>query len=194
MTDLDQTPDLDAILPPALTYQRWPLDRLLQDPHNARGHPDRNLAELRASLKRWGQRLPVVVRHGQLVGGNATALVAEELGWTHLDVVIADDLSKGEAERLAVALNRTAELAVWNHQTLAETLVSFDGDLDGTGFTPDELGDLLTLGQEPQPDTSPQLGDHLEYRIVVDCADEQDQARLVQQFQADGITCRAVIT
>jgi hypothetical protein len=190
-------------LPPALTYERWPIGALTQDPHNARGHGPRNIDEIKASLRRWGQRLPVVVRNGQLVGGNATAkaagdLVAEDpatfAALSHLDVVVADDLTAGEAERLAVALNRSAELAHWDTTTLTETLVSFDGDLEGTGFTADELDDLLDLGQPPDDlDTSPQLGG-LEYRVIVDCESEAEQAMLMSRFTADGLVCRAVIT
>jgi hypothetical protein len=182
--------------PPALRYERWPIAELVQDPGNARGHSRRNIEEIKASLARFGQRLPVVVREGRLVGGNATQVAAFELGWTDLDVVLADDLSEGEARRLAVALNRSAELAHWNHDVLTETLRGFADDLSGTGFTSQELEDLESLGRPAPPaeaDTSPQRGG-VEYRVIVECGSEAEQAQLIARFAADGLVCRAVIT
>jgi hypothetical protein len=194
MTDQATSQATDGKLPPALTYERWPIALLVQDPHNARGHGPRNLDEIRASLKRWSQRLPVVVRQGQLVGGNATALVAAELGMTHLDVVIADDLSAAEAERLAVALNRSAELAHWRPDVLVETLTSFAGDLDGTGFSLDELLELQA-GQAPLP-PAPDDSHHLgrSWSVLVVCANELDQQAVLSRLTGEGYECRALIS
>jgi hypothetical protein len=134
---------------PALRYERRPLTDLNLDPRNARAHDRANIDAIKESLTRFGQRLPVVVRHGQLVGGNATTIAADELGWTHLDVVISDDLDEEEARRLAIMLNRTAELATWNAPILVETLTGFDGDLAGTGFDLDQLAELESLLAKP---------------------------------------------
>lgn len=57
----------------ALTIVRRELSSLQQDPNNARRHGRRNLDAIKASLVRFGQRVPLVVRPGGLiVGGNGT--------------------------------------------------------------------------------------------------------------------------
>jgi DNA modification methylase len=134
----------------ALRYERWPLTDLQLDPRNARAHDRPNIDAIKESLERFGQRLPVVVRHGQLIGGNATTIAADELGWTHLDVAVSDDLTVEEARRLAIMLNRSAELAAWDRPVLLESLQRFD-TLEGTGFSPDDLAELeLLLTPEPE--------------------------------------------
>jgi DNA modification methylase len=124
-----------------------PIADLRQDPQNARSHDRRNLDAIKESLVKFGQVLPVVVRDGQLVGGNATTQAALELGWTHLDATPADHLSAEEAVALAIALNRTAELASWDAGVLVDALAGLP-TLEGTGFTAEELADLeAALGQ-----------------------------------------------
>src|SRR5215208_1600077 len=92
-------------LQPHLQLVRLPVAELEQDPDNARAHDRRNIEAIKGSLQRFGQRLPIVVRNGRLVGGNGTTVAADELGWTHLDGVLADDLAEAEARALAIALN-----------------------------------------------------------------------------------------
>ncbi len=41
--------------------------------------------------------------------------------------------------------------------------------------------------------TAPQLG-ALEYRVIVECEDEAQQAELLARFEAEGLTCRALIS
>ena len=50
-----------------------PIDSLRLDPKNARRHPARNLADIKASLRMHGQRKPVVTDEtGLVVAGNGT--------------------------------------------------------------------------------------------------------------------------
>jgi hypothetical protein len=46
---------------------------------------------------------------------------------------------------------------------------------------------------EEAPDTSPQMG-ALQYRIVVECSDEVEQANLIEQFRAQGVRCQPLIS
>src|SRR5262245_6340597 len=67
-----------------------------------------------------------------------------ELGITEADVVDveADDLT---ATAMGVALNRTAETAVWDPSALAKLLESLRAEdaLEGVGFSDKEIDDLL---------------------------------------------------
>lgn len=102
---------------------KMPIKSLVLDPANARKHGKRNLETIKASLARFGQRLPVVVqKKGMIVrAGNARVMAALELGWTHIAALVVDE-SDIEASAFAVADNRTSELAEWDDVALASVL------------------------------------------------------------------------
>ncbi len=134
-----------AYIAEQLQHLALPIDTLSPDPANARKHSQRNLDAIKASLQRWGQRAPVVVqKQGMIVrAGNGRLEAAKALGWSHLAAVVVDD-SSIEAVAFAIADNRTAELAEWDQEVLAQLLDSLPEDeLDSTGFTSEELGSLL---------------------------------------------------
>jgi len=124
-----------------------PIDGLKHDPENARLHPERNLDAIKASLKRSGQQRPVVARaDGTVIAGNGVLAAASAMGWGSLAVLVFDSDSAGEARAFALADNRTAELARWDHDRLGEVLASIRLDglaLDGLGWNGNELDGLL---------------------------------------------------
>src|SRR5262249_11973240 len=81
------TTDLEYIAEPLRTLA-VPCDKSLLDPINARRHPEANLEAIKASLRVYGQRKPVVVnrRTGAIEAGNGTLQAASELRWSHLAV------------------------------------------------------------------------------------------------------------
>lgn len=129
-----------------LVIRRVPLAELHLDPSNARLHDERNLASIRGSLARFGQAEPLVVQAGsrRVIGGNGRLEAMRSLGWSECDVVELD-LDEVQATALGIALNRTAELADWNPQTLAQLLESLKAEdaLEGVGFDEAELDELL---------------------------------------------------
>ena len=98
------------------------LTDLTEDPANARTHPERNMAAIKASLERFGQRLPLLVRDGQIVAGNGRLRAMRELGWTEARTVDAGDMTEEEARAFAVADNRTSDLAEWDSSRLHAVL------------------------------------------------------------------------
>ena len=114
------------------------IDKLIQDPANARSHSKRNIQQIAESLAEFGQRKPIVVTSGNLVlAGNGTHLAAKLLGWEDLvAVVVPDEWTELEQRAFAIADNRTAELARWDGTLLAAQLER----LGAEGFTPTSLG------------------------------------------------------
>ena len=100
-----------------------PCADLLPDPANARRHPEPNLEAIKASLRVYGQRKPVVVnrRTGIIEAGNGTLQAALALGWSHLAVVYVDD-DPLTAAGFSIVDNRTAELAEWDMAALDKLL------------------------------------------------------------------------
>ena len=97
------------------------IEQLTPDERNARTHSAQNLAAIAASLKRFGQRKPLVVnkRTGQLEAGHGTLAAAQSLGWQQIAVVWVDDDPEA-AVGFSLADNRAAELAGWDDAKLAD--------------------------------------------------------------------------
>ena len=119
---------------------------LLSDPANVRKHNDRNLSAIKASLAKYGQQKPIVIGENNVViAGNGTLEAAASLGWDKIDCV-RSPLKGSEATGYAISDNRTAELAEWHNQALAETLRSLqseDFDLEALGFNEGEIDELI---------------------------------------------------
>lgn len=118
--------DLSYIIEP-LRPLAVPIADLVPDKENARKHGPENLRAIRASLESNGQYLPIVVQQeGMIVRvGNGRMSQAIELGWTHLAAVVVP-MSRVEAVRIALADNRTGDLAEWDYEQLKTLLVEFD--------------------------------------------------------------------
>ena len=112
--------------------------QLSLDPSNARKHSARNLDAIAASLKKFGQRKPIVVHKGVVLAGNGTLEAAKTLGWTEIEVAeVPSDWDLDTAKAYALADNRTAELAEWDESELAKQLLELqdaDWDITELGF------------------------------------------------------------
>jgi hypothetical protein len=122
----------------SVEYKRVKIDELHEDPANARIHPENNLADIRASLKEFGQVEPLVVQKssGKVIGGNGRLKVMRDLGWTECDVAYVD-VSPAKQIALGLALNRAGEQAQWDEQQLKTLIDELDGDVG-------ELDQMLT--------------------------------------------------
>ena len=129
---------------------------LANDPSNVRRHGEKNHEATRASLRKFGQRTPIVVqKQGMVVrAGNDRLAIFREEGWSHIVALVVNE-NDVEATAYAIADNRTAELAEWDDDALARQLDALQKqgiDLDGLGFDLDDL-DELDLGElEPDAD------------------------------------------
>lgn len=96
------------------------IDTLVQDPMNARLHPEQNLKAIKHSLTLYGQVKPLVVRRSNnvIVAGNGTHEAAKALGWTKIACVFIE-LDDTQALGYGLADNKTAELAKWDFEVVA---------------------------------------------------------------------------
>lgn len=121
------------------------LDELHLHPANERKHPEKNLDALKGSLVEFGFQKPVVINEkGLVLAGNGTVMAARALGWERVPCVVSslDDLRQAG---FRIADNRTAELAEWDLDALAETTGELDKlgfDLGAIGFDEDFLASL----------------------------------------------------
>ena len=176
-----------------------PIDTLTLDPDNARDHGERSIDGITASLRKFGQRKPIVVNaSGKVIAGNGTFTAARRLGWSHIATTDVDGMSEDEARAFALVDNRTAELSVWNNERLAIDLPALAlslPDLD-LGWTAKEIrqvevkGHKRNVGTDDVPDAptvpTSKIGDvWLCGRHRVMCGDSTDGAAWARLMGAD---------
>lgn len=162
------------------------IDSLIPDPDNSRVHGEENIAVIEASLRRFGQVLPLVVHRGVVVGGNGTMRALRNTGATEAHITIFGG-TKEEARALAIALNRSAELAEWDIDSLGNDLL----ELSDCGYTPESLGfDVSSLDAlfpadvpMPAPPETPEPPEHggglgtpvIQYTLIFDTVEQQQR-------------------
>jgi DNA modification methylase len=124
-----------------------PIDSVREDAKNARRHGKRNLDAIQQLLERCGQLRPLVVdEDGVILAGNGTHRVAKRMGRTMI-AVLKWSASEETKRFFAVGDNRSAELAEWDPDALAESFRLIQASLpnvaDVAGFNVDEIQHLL---------------------------------------------------
>jgi hypothetical protein len=177
-----------ALQKAAMNIEHLLIADLSEDPANARRHGERNLGQIKASLRRFGQQKPIVVDATNVVrAGNGTLAAARSLGWTTI-AAVRSELAGAEMSAYAIADNRSAELAEWDAELLAATLA--DPAIGDVGFTAAELREMTDLPPDEPPEVA--MGPE-KWLVVVTCDGEAHQAELLERFAADGLTCKAVV-
>lgn len=162
-------PDLRALAVPVADLR--PAER------NARLHAlDRDIPVLMNSLRRFGQRKPLVARSStrEVLAGNGTLMAARQLGWAYVAVAWFDGTDE-EAQAYALADNRTAELSQWDLEELSAQLAditSRDAALPAAlGWSEQDLSPLLAAEWAP-PATEP-LPDAIHPPVLIAVTESQ---------------------
>lgn len=124
------------------------LDKLQHLERNAMLHPPDNIAEIKRSLQKFGQRRLLVVRKAtmEVEAGNGTLQAMRELGWTKAKVLLVDD-DEITARSFALADNRTAQLAEFDPEfLLADMRLLAEEDHELIGWSDAEIAKILETG------------------------------------------------
>jgi DNA modification methylase len=187
--------------PDRMKLERTKIDSLTCDPANVRKHDQRNLDAIKGSLQRFGQQHPIIVdAAGVIRAGNGRYMAMRALGWSECDIV-RSDLTGSEATAFAIADNRTAELATWDDDALAQQLAALQIEDEAlalaTGYDAKEIEALaldaseLVEDEVPEPPADPVtrpgdlwiLGEH---RLLCgDSTKAEDVARLMDGARAN---------
>jgi len=192
--------------------ERRPLDEVAKMPavRNPKRH---DIPELIDSMRRFGFTSPPIIdeRTGRMLTGHgrvaALAAMREQGGDPPMGVVDwqvpvirgVETRDDDEAEAYVVADNQHTILGGWDNGELLTILQRHEQKIGprllGSGF--DSAG-VLALATKVSPpvknlDTSSQLGDLLEYRVVILCTDEAHQAELLARFEAEGLDVSGLI-
>lgn len=181
-----------------MKLERIKIELLVPDPKNARQHDETNLKAIEGSLNKFGQRKPIVISQSNvIVAGNGTVEAAKRLGWSDIEAVrVPAEWDEDQIKAFALADNRSAELANWNHQILTTQLRELEVagfDIEVLGFELPEIElDAEELTDEiPEAPAEPRakpgdlwkLGDH--YVLCGDSTKPSDYEKLMQGELAD---------
>ena len=146
------------------------------------------------SLSKLGQYKPIVVnKDGTILAGNHTVMAAQRLGWETIDVHRVD-VDDETAKRIVLVDNASNDKSTYDVEELVNLLTELP-NLDATGFTRDEVDDLLetldALEDEdiPEPPKDPQPEGH---NLLVECDNAEEQQRIKSRLLAEGITVSEV--
>lgn len=162
---------------------------LLPDPENVRKHDEKNLDAIKSSLDKFGQRKPIVVARSSddrlvVIAGNGTLQAAKALGWNEIAVVdIPDGWTADQIKAFAIADNRSAELASWDDQLLASSLI----ELDAVGW---DIKDLGFESLSPLVESKGEVKFPEKFQLIVDCDSAELQQVLLDQLNAEGYKVR----
>jgi DNA modification methylase len=147
----------------SLRIEWWPIERPIPYARNARQVPEAAIDKVKASIKEFGWRQPIVVDDEDVIlAGHTRLLAAQRLALEAVPVHVAENLSPAQAKAYRLMDNRSAQETSWDEELLALEFNELSGleiDLALTGFDETELQHLLA---EPptdgftDPDSAPE--------------------------------------
>lgn len=139
-----------------LTVEYRAVASLRPDPKNARTHPKRQIAQIKASINEFGFANPVLIdADGLIIAGHGRLLAAKELRLKEVPTITLAELSSAQTRALRLADNKIALGAGWDLELLKEELADLssadlDIDVSLTGFSVGEVD--VILAEETHPD------------------------------------------
>ena len=159
------------------------IDTLKLDPKNVRKHSNINLIAIEKSLSKFGQVEPLVVQKSSqtVIGGNGRLEVMRKLGYKTVATVQVD-LDREQAMALAIALNRSAELAEWDVEGLTEQLAGLDEELSNIAYADFEIDDFEFKDPgEKDNDSKPES-----HKLTVEFSSYDEQQNLFNELTDRG--------
>jgi len=152
---------------------------------NPRKFTEKGLKDLKKSLERLGDANIITINADNTVlGGHARLSVMKQLGYTEVDVKVPDyKLNEDEIKEIVVRLNANTA-GEWDYLKLDEFYDKID--LENWG---------LEIPEPKKPKEEKDISNQIEegYQIIVDCDTEEEQEKMFEKFQHEGIKCRLLI-
>ena len=173
-----------------------PIESITPNPRNPRTHSDAQIAKIAASLSEFDWINPILVdENGTIIAGHGRYLAAKRLERTHVRALRITHLTEPQKQAYMLADNRLALDAGWDPQLLTPHLLELRDesfDLSLTGFTEDELAELLKGGDPYAGEGERPPGEEVSYSVVVTCSSESEQQSLIQILSAHRYSFRVV--
>jgi ParB-like chromosome segregation protein Spo0J len=141
---------MEGMKSPATQRRTISIDSIVGNPRNDRVHEADQIELLVASIKRFGQPRPILVRQENMmiIAGHGVWQAMREAGLRDIDVLLWD-VDQKTADGYLVADNRFGELSYSDQARRRALLEDVDpDDYDSIGFAPDEVEELLSGGED----------------------------------------------
>ena len=175
-----------------VSYRR--VEDLIPYARNARTHSDDQVARIAGSIKEFGWTNPILVDgENGIIAGHGRLAAARKLGMSEVPVIELDGLSDVQKRAYIIADNKMALDAGWDDELLKiefEDLKIEGYDLDHTGFSEVEIGNVLNGWDSDIPefdeDSEPDTGSRIVLKIA---AEDEAQAKevITNALEAAGI-------
>ena len=167
------------------------LDEITPYENNPRDN-DQAVDAVASSIKEFGFKVPIVIdAQGVIVAGHTRHKAAKKLGLEKVPCIVADDLSDEQIRAFRLADNKTAELADWNEDLLAQELAEIE-DIDMTlfGFGDEEsdLADELEDNPYTMATNVPQYEPTGEKPSLSQLYDADKTDDLIAEIEASGLS------
>ena len=123
------------------------IQALIPYARNSRTHSDAQVAQIAASIREFGFTNPVLIDgEGGIIAGHGRVLAARKLQLAEVPCIRLGHLTDTQKRAYVIADNKLALNAGWDTEALAlelQELGDLGFDLDLTGFTDEEIAELL---------------------------------------------------
>jgi ParB-like nuclease domain len=165
---------------------------LQPNPRNWRLHPASQRAALQGILSEVGFADALLARELpdgrlELVDGHLRAETAPD----QIVPVLVLDVDEAEANKILLTLDPLAAMAEAGQDQLDSLLREVETDSAGLEAMLAELAQDAGLGPDSRPFSVPGYVER--FCVVIECASESEQVRLLARLVAEGLECRALI-
>lgn len=123
------------------------VDELIPYINNARTHNDEQVSQICASINEYGFTNPILIdENNSIIAGHGRLLAAKKLKMKEVPCIVLCGLTEAQKKAYIIADNKLALNAGWNDELLKiefENLKELDFDLNLTGFSADEIDEIL---------------------------------------------------
>lgn len=125
----------------SITYKR--VEDLIPYARNSRTHSDAQVAQIAASIKEFGWRVPILIDgENGIIAGHGRVLAARKLGMDEVPTIDGSDMTDTQKRAYVIADNKIALNAGWDEELLAleiQDLKELAVDISLLAFDPSEL-------------------------------------------------------
>lgn len=177
--------------------------------NNTRTHSEEQVNQIASSIKEFGFTNPVLIdEQGGVIAGHGRIMGAKKLNILEVPTIVLSNLSESQKKAYIIADNKIALNAGWDEELLKielQELNDLDFDLSLTGFSDEELAELINIEDEvildtdksdnvPEVEENPiiklgdliELGHNFQHRLLCgDSTKEEDVIRLMNGKKAN---------
>jgi ParB-like chromosome segregation protein Spo0J len=158
--------------------ENWEISKLKPFEKNAKLHPEEQIDEICASIRKFGYRKPIeILADGTIINGHGRTMACKKLGLSNIPAIVIDDMSDAEIRAYRIADNKTA-MTGFNNELLKEEVLFLheESDFNMSEFFSDKEFDFLATD----------LGDVDLGAMTEDLADDVEELSAATQNSIDG--------